>query len=65
MELTDLPAQLLLGVPVAEVTAEQSGPVYLRVQDYDVYTGTAWESSPGREDTLVGTGEARGMVTVN
>lgn len=65
VELTDLPAQLLLGVPVAEVTAEQSGPVYLRVQDYDVYTGTAWESSPGREDTLVGTGEARGMVTVN
>lgn len=64
VELTALPAQLLLGVPVAEVTAEQSGPVYLRVQDYDTYTGTAWESSAGREDTLVGTGEERGTVTV-
>lgn len=64
VELSDLPAQLLLGVPVAEVTAEQSVPVYLRVQDYDVYTGTAWESSSGREDTLVGAGETRGMVTV-
>ena len=64
VELADLPSQLLLGIPVAEVTAEQSGPVYLRVQDYDVYTGTAWESSSGREDTLVGTGEERGMVTV-
>ena len=65
VELSSLPAQLLLGVPVAEVTAEQSGPVYLRVKDYDVYTGTAWESSNGRQDTLAGTGEERGMVTVN
>lgn len=64
VELADLPSQLLLGVPVAEVTAEQSGPVYLRVQDFDVYTGTAWESSSGRQDTLAGTGEERGMVTV-
>ena len=64
VELAELPSQLLLGVPVAEVTAEQSGPVYLRVQDYDVYTGTAWESSYGREDTLVGTGGERGLVTV-
>ncbi len=64
VELAQLPNQLLLGVPVAEVTAEQSGPVYLRVQDYDVYTGTAWESSGGRQDTLSGTGEERGTVTV-
>lgn len=64
VELSDLPAQLLLGIPVAEVTAEQSGPVYLRVQDYDEYTGTAWESTTGRQDSLAGTGEERGMVTV-
>lgn len=65
VELSSLPAQLLLGIPVAEVTAEQSGPVYLRVQDYDVYTGTAWESSANRQDTLVGAGQERGLVTVN
>lgn len=64
VELTDLPSQLLLGLPVAEVTAEQSGPIYLRLQDYDVYTGTAWESTPGREDTLAGTGEERGRVNI-
>lgn len=64
VELSSLPSQQLLGIPVAELTAEQSGAVYLRVQDYDVYTGTAWESTSGRQDTLAGTGEERGMVTV-
>ena len=65
VELSVLPSQLLLGVPVAEITAEQSGAVYLRLQDYDVYTGTAWESSSGRQEALVGAGEERGRVRVN
>lgn len=65
VDLSALPSQLRLGVPVAEVSAEQSGPVYLRVQDFDVYTGTAWESSPGRQEALVGAGENRGYLTVN
>lgn len=64
VELSRLPAQLRLGIPAAEVTAEQSGPVYLRAQDYDVYTGTAWESTPDRQDSLAGTGAERGTVTV-
>ena len=64
VELSSLPSQQLLGIPVAELTASRSGPVYLRQQDYDVYTGTAWESSPGRQDTLAGTGEELGTVTV-
>lgn len=64
VELSSLPSQLLLGVPVAEVAAEQSGPVYLRLQDYDVYTGTAWESTSGRQEALVGSGGERGWVTV-
>lgn len=62
VELSSLPTQLLLGIPVAEVTAQKTGPLYLRVQDYDVYTGTAWESSAGRQDTLAGSGEERGTV---
>lgn len=65
VELSRLPDQQLLGLPVAEVTAAQTGPVYLRAQDYDVYTGTAWESSPGRQDTLAGTGEELGAVMVS
>lgn len=64
VNLTVLPTQLLLGIPVAEVTAEQSGAVYLRAQDYDVYTGTAWESTAGRQDTLAGSGSSRGSVRV-
>lgn len=64
VNLTVLPTQLLLGIPVAEVTAEQSGAVYLRAQDYDVYTGTAWESTSGRQDTLAGSGSSRGNVKV-
>lgn len=62
VNLTVLPTQLLLGIPVAEVTAEQSGTVYLRAQDYDIYTGTAWESTSGRQDTLAGSGSTRGSV---
>ena len=64
VELTSLPSQLLLSIPVAEVNAEQSGPVYLRGRDYDVYTGKRWESSTGRQEALVGAGGERGRVTV-
>lgn len=64
VNLSILPTQVLRGIPVAEVTAEQSGPVYLRAQDYDVYTGTAWESSANRQDTLAGSGGERGTVRV-
>ncbi len=64
VELSALPNQLRLGIPVAEVTAQQSGPVYLRIQDYDTYTGLSWTSSPTRQETLTGTGVSRGTVTV-
>ena len=65
VELSALPSQMLFGIPVAEVSGEQSGPVYLRGQDYDIYTGTSWESSSGRQEALVGTGEELGRVTVD
>jgi len=64
VELSSLPNQLRLGIPVAEVTAQQTGPVYLRIQDYDTYTGLSWTSSPTRQETLTGTGVSRGTVTV-
>lgn len=65
VELSSLPTQLLLGIPVAEVTAEQSGSLYLRMQDYDVYTGTAWESTSARQDTLAGSGGQYGAVRLS
>ncbi len=64
VELSNLPDQQLLGIPVATLTADREVPVYLRQQDYDVYTGAAWESTPDRQDTLAGTGEELGAVTV-
>lgn len=64
VELSTLPDQQLLGIPVATLTADRDVSVYLRQQDYDVYTGAAWESTPDRQDTLAGTGEELGTVTV-
>lgn len=64
VDLSSLSNQLRLGIPVAEVTAQQTGPVYLRIQDYDTYTGLSWTSSPDRQETLTGTGVNRGTVTV-
>ncbi len=64
VQLTNLPGQTLLHSPIGEVTADYSGVLYLRCQDYDVYTGTAWESSVSREDTLAGSGEAVGSVEI-
>ncbi len=34
---------------VCEITPDWSGKIYLRIRDYDVYTGTEWESSSRTE----------------
>lgn len=41
-----------LSIPVMEVTAESSGPLYLRGRDYDIYTGTQWNASEHRNETF-------------
>lgn len=64
VELDTLSAQSQLGLPVAELAAEEAGTVYLRVKDYDRYTGSAWLSTEERQETLVGTGNFRGSVVV-
>ena len=38
--------------PVMEVTAEQSGPLYLRGQDYDRYDGLGWKVSENRRESF-------------
>ncbi len=43
--------------PVMRVTVSYDGTVYLRGRDYDVYTGTSWRASDGRnEQFTTGTG---------
>ena len=54
----DLPDNVNLGglgdrnandIPLLEVTSSQSGTIYLRIRDYDRYTGTGWETSNREE----------------
>lgn len=42
---------------VMTVTAPTTGALYLRGQDYDSYTGTGWESTPGRKELFAGDGD--------
>ena len=51
---------------VMEVTADFSGTLYLRGQDYDVYDGMSWTSTAGRTEVLEKGPHAyhRGSVTV-
>lgn len=65
VNLSSLSAQPQLRIPVAEVTAQWDGAVYLRSQDFDLYTGTAWQSTVNRQETLAGTGDTLGSVTVS
>lgn len=41
-----------LRIPVMDVTAESSGPLYLRGRDYDQYTGTQWIAAGERNETF-------------
>lgn len=50
------------GIRVMEVTAEVSGQLYLRGRDFDIYTGTAWKTSPGRSETFAAQKPAHGVI---
>lgn len=41
-----------LSFSIMKVYTPYPGTLYLRGQDYDIYTGTAWESSPERSETF-------------
>lgn len=53
--------------PVLEVTASVNGPLYLRGQDFDSYTGTSWRSGKNRSEMLEAPGflQETGAVTVH
>lgn len=54
----DSPAEIM------EVAAESGGTLYLRGQDYDVYDGTAWRTSPNRVESFGCGGINLGYVVV-
>ncbi len=49
---------------VMRVYTPYSGTLYLRGQDYDIYTGTAWESSPERSETFTPGSETAASGTI-
>ena len=50
--------------PVMEVTASRTGTVYLRGQDYDVYSGTGWTAGERRWEEFGGGDAAGETVTI-
>lgn len=57
VDLSVLGPQSTQSLPVLEVRSVLGGPVYLRYQDYNRYTGTGWESTDNREESFSGAGE--------
>lgn len=54
----DTPAEVM------EVAAENGGTLYLRGQDYDIYDGTSWRTSPNRVEAFGCPGVNLGYVVV-
>lgn len=52
VDLAGLGARIPFTYPVMEVTAQHSGTLYLRQQDYDLYDGLGWTASEGRRETF-------------
>lgn len=50
---------------VMRVTASYDGTVYLRGRDYDIYNGTAWESSGGRKEIFTRGTDGIGSLTIH
>lgn len=54
VDLSALAERTQLQTAVMDVTADFTGPLYLRSRDYDEYTGTDWISTPNRTEELYG-----------
>ena len=64
VDLSALGTRIPFTYPVMEVTAEQSGPLYLRAQDYDQYTGLGWISGDSRREEFRGIGSETETVQI-
>lgn len=65
VDLSALRGQDPQNAPVMTVTSRQTGTVYLRGQDYDVYTGLGWESTEQRAEDFSGWGEQVDRITLH
>ncbi len=52
VDLKGLGSRFFLQYPVLTVTAPEDGTVYLREQDFNIYTGYSWESDEERDDAV-------------
>ena len=52
LDLARIGPQRKLTAPVMDITSNTGGQIYLRQQDFDIYTGTDWLSDSGREEHL-------------
>jgi len=64
VDLRRVGPQPAFSYPVMEVTAEKGGLLYLRGQDYDVYTGLGWSSGMDRRETFAPYAEKVETLTV-
>lgn len=62
--LSTLGERIPFTYPVLEVTAEQSGILYLREQDYDAYDGLGWTATPDREEPFPTTNLGAEFITI-
>lgn len=56
--------QIPFTYPVMEVTAQVSGSLYLRGQDYDAYDGLGWSATKGRREVFGLAGPAEDTLTI-
>ncbi|MGM9589592.1 MAG: transglutaminase domain-containing protein [Faecousia sp.] len=58
IDLAHLGARIPMTRPVMQITAEETGPLYLRQQDFDLYDGLGWSATTDREEPF-GTASGR------
>lgn len=64
VDLSTLGERIPFTYPVMEVTAEKSGILYLREQDYDTYDGLEWTAAADREEPFPHTSLAEEFITI-
>lgn len=65
VNLSTLGERIPFTYPVMEVTAEKSGILYLREQDYDAYDGLDWAATADREEPFPHTLLAEEFITIH
>jgi len=64
LDLTNVGPKSGVSYTVMRVNAPFDGTVYLRGRDYDMYSGTGWESSLNRNETFTSGGIPSGKISI-